>query len=770
MTFKDSFNDVFKAFKHTETFESIAIFGVLLIAILGLVYAYYLKKQVSAAERGTEDMQRVAKWIEDGANAYLRRQFRIIIVVIFFLFFVLMGSAILGGYDQEIAIGRGIAFLLGSLFSYATGYYGMKMAISANVRVAAASRRSFGEALKIGYRAGTVTGMLCDGLGLFGGTIIFAIYGVDAPDVLLGFGLGGTLIALFMRVGGGIFTKAADVGADLVGKYEHDLEEDDPRNAAVIADQVGDNVGDCAGMAADIFESYEVTIVASMILGLALWHSTDEFKWVIYPLLVRAIGVVASVVGTYLVRIKPGVKRNAMRAIEHGYLVSALISILGFFMLAWGYIGQWDITDEMVWRVFVATFVGIMLAVATNRLTEYYTGSQHRPVQETMKASDGGHATNIMSGLSSGFESAAFATLLIAATIFTAAIVFSGMSITWILYGVGLGGIGQLTLTGNNVAMDSFGPIADNGQGIIQISGLDDEEAAKNMALLDATGNTTKAVTKGIAIASAVIAAVTLFGAFAETYHSKTDKKLSLDLGDPLVFVGLLIGGALPFLFSSGAIKSVARTAYTIILKVREEFARPGVMEREVDPDYGAVVEVCTSAAQRELVNLGLLAVLTPVIVGLLLEELVLGGFLAGIIISGQLLAVFSANAGGIWDNAKKLIEEGYLGGKGSEAHKAGITGDTVGDPLKDTSGPALNPMIKVVNLVSLLILPTILEIKEKYHGAWYQDTTRLTVWAICLLAIGILVFSHVRSMRSGGFDFDLKSDSEIEQEQTQNE
>ncbi len=780
MSFQESFENIFTAFKDTNGFEAVALFVVFLIALAGLVYAYFLKRQVSAHERGTAEMIEVASWIEEGANAYLKRQFKIIAWMVFVLFFALTGMAWASGYDMDIVLGRGIAFLMGGIFSYLTGFLGMRMAIQANSRVAAAARVDFGEAVKIAYRAGTVTGMLCDGLGLFGGAIIFVIYGEHAPDVLLGFGFGGTLIALFMRVGGGIFTKAADVGADLVGKLEEGLEEDDPRNAAVIADQVGDNVGDCAGMAADIFESYEVTIVASMILGLSLYHLTGQFTWVIYPLLVRSIGVVASIIGTYMVRIKPGTEESAMRAIERGYLTSASISIFGFFILAWGYIGNWNFMDDMFWRVFIATFSGIALAVATNRLTEYFTGDNHRPVQETAKASEGGHATNILSGLGVGFESSAFAVFLVAIVIYVSSIVFGGVDIpltmasdgsltpdymdtTWILYGVGLAGIGQLTLTGNNVAMDTFGPIADNGQGILEISGLDEPDAIKNMTALDAVGNTTKAVTKGIAIASAVLAAVTLFGAFAEVYnehfHNTTCaaagdcNTLSLDLGNPMVFIGLLIGGAIPFLFSSGAIKAVARTAFVIIGKVREEFKRPGVMEREVQPAYGEVIDICTTASQKELVNLGLLAVLTPILVGLLLGEVVLGGFLAGIILSGQLLAVFSANAGGAWDNAKKQIEDGLFGGKGSDAHKASITGDTVGDPLKDTSGPALNPMIKVINLVAMLLLPLILTLKDDYKDNVWTDPLRWTVWGVSLAIFAILAFTYMRSQK-GGFEF----------------
>ncbi len=741
--------------QHASAYEVWAVWGILGVAILGLLYAVYLTRQILGEDQGDEKMQAISRAIREGAVAYLSRQLRTIIVFIAVLTLALFGSAALvrelpayvkeaGFSGLDIALGRAGAFLMGSLFSLSVGQIGMRMAVLGNVRVAAAARSSFAAALRIGYRTGTITGMLTDGLGLLGGTIIFIIFGQAAPEVLLGFGFGGTLIALFMRVGGGIYTKAADVGADLVGKVEKDLPEDDPRNAAVIADLVGDNVGDCAGMAADIFESYEVTIVSAMILGIALATSgpTFQFKWILFPLMVRAIGVISSIISTYSVR-AASEEENAFRAIDRGYRLAALISIVGFVILAIVYVQDW--------RVAVATGAGILLAVITNNLTEYFTGTDKSPVKEIARSTRGGPATTILSGLYVGMESSVWALLAVAAAILISVVLFQGESATMILYGVALCGIGQLTLTGNNISMDAFGPIADNANGIGEMAGMD-KKARQIMADLDAVGNTTKAVTKGIAIASAVIAAVSLFGAFGDTVLETlrslgikvTESHFVINVATPQVFIGLLIGGAIPFLFSSMTIRAVGRSANLIVDEVRRQFRLPGIMEGTVKPDYGKAVSICTSAAQHELLGVGALAVLTPLVVGFLLQAESLGGFLAGVILSGQLMAVFMANAGGAWDNAKKTIEDEPRNleantGKGSERHKASVVGDTVGDPLKDTSGPALNPMIKVINLVSVLVTPLVVQVAEHVKVVGWFSAQALPYAAVGLLSLAVI-------------------------------
>ncbi|MFQ5616250.1 MAG: sodium-translocating pyrophosphatase, partial [Anaerolineales bacterium] len=663
--------------------------------------------------------------------------------------------------------GRTIAFVMGAGFSLAVGQIGMRMAVQANVRVASAARYSFSDALRIAYRAGTITGMLTDGLGLFGGTIIFIIFGIAAPDALLGFGFGGTLLALFMRVGGGIYTKAADVGVDLVGKVEAGIPEDDPRNPAVIADLVGDNVGDCAGMAADIFESYEVTIVSGLILGLALWHITgkEHLAWIIYPLIVRGIGVLSSIIGTYFVKSDSSKGGNAMKAIFTGFLTSAAISTALFF--AAGYIYLEKLVDTPIpggwWRTPVAVAVGVLLAILIDRLTEYFTGTHGTPVQEIKKSADTGPATLILQGLAVGYESSVWSILVIASTIFASILLFNGLgttpteNITYVLYGVAMTGIGMLTLTGNNVAMDSFGPIADNAAGIGEMSWGDSkdkqlEDAQQIMADLDAVGNTTKAITKGVAIGSAVIAAVSLFGSFLVDV-SRSQEVLGVPLAEriqsvgirvdiPQVFVGMLVGGALPWLFSSFAIQAVSRAAGQIIEEARRQF-KLGVLEGKVKPDYQQAVALSTNAAQKELVPLAVLGVLTPIVVGLVLQVEALGGFLAGLILSGQLLAVFMNNTGGAWDNAKKLIEDEPKDpannlGKGSERHKASVVGDTVGDPFKDTAGPALNPMIKVVNLVALIVAPVVVKYGNPGFG----------VWIVVLALLGVLVWAIRQSKK----------------------
>jgi K(+)-stimulated pyrophosphate-energized sodium pump len=747
--------------------EAIAIWVVFGVAVASIFYAFFLRSQILREDKGTDKMQEVWGAIRDGAEAYLARQAKSIWPLIIVLTFVLFASVAVippsaeaveqfSKYGNEntvkliIGVARAIAFVMGAYASMMVGQYGMRIAVEANVRVASASKRSFGEALDIAYRAGSVTGMLTNGLGLLGGTVIFMALGIAAPDALLGFGFGGTLLALFMRVGGGIFTKAADVGADLVGKVEAGIPEDDPRNPAVIADLVGDNVGDCAGMAADIFESSEVTIVSSLILGLALWQVTGhQLEWIIFPLLVRGIGVLSSIFGANFVKSgKDSKSGNAMQAIFNGLIASAIFSSVLFFAVGYVYLqniaGGW-------WRIPTVVLVGVVLALVIDRLTDYFTGSEAAPVSEIKKSAETGPATLILSGISSGFESSVWSVIVIAITILASIFIFGDQGAAYVLYGVSMTGIGMLTLTGNIVAMDSFGPISDNANGIGEMawSGKTDKatkDAQQIMADLDAVGNTTKAITKGVAIGSAVIAAVALFGSFI-TDVSKVDPTALVNgirASEPAVFVGMLIGGALPWLFSSFAIQAVTRAASLIVLEVRRQF-KLGVLEGKVKPDYKQAVSISTSAAQKELVTLALLGVVTPILVGLLLQVEALGGFLVGIIISGQLLAVFLNNAGGAWDNAKKLIEDEPKdpkknSGKGSDRHKASVVGDTVGDPFKDTAGPALNPMIKVVNLVAVIIAPIVVQFKSA------QGLTLWIVWAVAIALIAVLGWAILRS------------------------
>jgi K(+)-stimulated pyrophosphate-energized sodium pump len=756
-----------------NSFEQIAIVGVVITAFISLLYAWFLRGNVMRKDKGTPKMQEVWNAIRIGADSYLSRQLKTIFPVIGVLTIALFLSVYVvppsleaqeefhelgdNGIRLVIAIGRTIAFIMGASFSLLVGQLGMRMAIQANVRAASAARRSLNESLTIAYYSGTVTGMLTDGLGLFGGTLIFIIFGKAAPDALLGFGFGGTLLALFMRVGGGIFTKAADVGADLVGKVEKDIPEDDPRNAAVIADLVGDNVGDCAGMAADIFESYEVTIVSGLILGLTLVAATGDLKWIVYPLIIRAIGVISSILGTFTVPIwekmpKKGLfgflhAHDAEEAMFRSYEVSSINTILWAFLLASLYAHDW--------KMGALTTIGVGLAVAYNPLTSYFTSTKRTPVKEIVDSTKTGPATTILSGLSVGMESSVWALVVIVISFIGALLLYQGEGAVYVLYAVAMIGIGMLSHTGNNVAMDSYGPISDNANGIGEMAwhDLDDPETKKArqiMADLDAVGNTTKAITKGVAIASAVIAAVSLFASFI-TDVGRVQTQLgipvmeSIRVSETAVFIGLMLGGALPWLFGSLSIKAVSRAASLIVLEVRRQFKIPGLMEGKVQPDYARVVGISTEAAQKELIPLAVISVLTPLALGLVLGVEALGGFLAGIILSGQLLAVFMANAGGAWDNAKKSIEDEPRNlaentGKGSERHKAGVVGDTVGDPLKDTAGPALNPMIKVVNLVSLLAAPIIV----KYSGA--SGTTEVVVWIIAVVMLAVVGWAIVRS------------------------
>ncbi|NPV57340.1 MAG: sodium-translocating pyrophosphatase [Anaerolineae bacterium] len=741
-------------------FEQIVI-GVIITAFISLIYAWLLRGKVMNKDKGTEKMQEVWNAIRVGADSYLNRQLRTILPAIGLLTVALFLSVYVVPPSLEaqaefpentriiIAVGRTVAFVMGALFSLTVGQLGMRMAIQANVRAASAARRGFNEALSIAYYAGTITGMLTDGLGLFGGTVIFIIFGKAAPDALLGFGFGGTLLALFMRVGGGIYTKAADVGADLVGKVEKDIPEDDPRNAAVVADLVGDNVGDCAGMAADIFESYEVTIVSALILGLALVaiDPSGSLKWIVYPLIIRAIGVVSSILGTFTVPIweKFPIKflqaHDAEESMFRSYEVSSINTVIWSFVVA--------ILYAKDWRLAMLTTIGVGLAVVFNPLTSYFTATRKPPVQEIVKSTKTGPATTILSGLAVGMESSVWALIVISVSFIFALVLYGNEpNPTYVLYAVSMIGIGMLSHTGNNVAMDSYGPISDNANGIGEMSwhGMDDEQtrnARQIMADLDAVGNTTKAITKGIAIASAVIAAVSLFASYL-TDVARVQAQLNMPVitairvSDTKVFIGFLLGGALPWLFSALSIRAVSRAAGQIVEEVRAQFRIPGIMEGTKTPDYARVVGISTRSAQKELIPLSVIAILTPILVGLVLQVEALGGFLAGVILSGQLLAVFMANSGGAWDNAKKAIEDEPRDlqantGKGSERHKAGVVGDTVGDPLKDTAGPALNPMIKVVNMVSLLAAPVIVQQQNLGVVGWVIVAALFAaiVWAI---------------------------------------
>lgn len=723
--------------------EHLAIlYAVLASAIIALLYGAYLRVKVLREEAGPKEMRDVSSAIQEGARAYLSRQFKalviFIIVITVGLFFVYRSV-----YPENILIPLGIAlaFLLGSLASFSAGYVGMTLAVQGNVRVANAALQSFKKALELAFQAGTVSGMFTVGLGLLGATLIFLLFKENAMKVLVGFGFGGCLVALFMRVGGGIYTKAADVGADLVGKVEAGIPEDDPRNAAVIADNVGDNVGDCAGMAADVFESYEVTLVAAIILAVGCLADPSfrkafapnpellALKLVLFALMVRALGVFSSIIGTWSVRAKDEALGDPMRPISMGYWTSALVSVLGFFILSHFYLH--DI------RYGIASTVGIILALASMWLTNYFTHPDKNPTTETAYSTRTGAATMLLTGMASGIESSVWAILFICATIVLSMIIFPE-SIALGAYGIALAGLGLLTTTGFILAMDTYGPITDNASGIFEMSGVrppEGSQAGRIVAWLDAIGNTTKALTKGLAIATAVIAAISLFRSFTEEAHLL---ETGIQVNIPSVFVGLLIGGAIPFLFSSFAIKAVGRAAFKVVEEVRRQFRSiPGLMEGKARPEYGRCVDIVTAEAQKELIGPAILAIATPIFVGFSLGAGGLGGYLAGAILTGQLLAVYMANTGAIWDNAKKKIEDGYLGGKGTEYHKSAVIGDTVGDPLKDTAGPAINPLIKVMNLVGILVAPMV--IKEIPLGV------KVVVAFAAVLALAVAVWMSKR-------------------------
>jgi K(+)-stimulated pyrophosphate-energized sodium pump len=738
------------------SFENTALWVVWGTSLLALVYGFYLMFEILSKSRGTQKMIEINAEIKKGAKAYLGRQFSTIIWLVIGLMVVLFLTTVVDpalGYSSEqmmkIRIGRTLAFFLGALASAVTGTVGMLLAVEGNVRVAAgAVDKGKREALTIAFRTGSIAGMFTIGLGLLGATSIFLIFQTEASsisDVLIGFGFGGCLLALFMRVGGGIFTKAADVGADLVGKVEKNIPEDDPRNAATIADNVGDNVGDCAGMAADIFESYEVTLVAAMILGATVFGNMG----VIFPLFVRAIGVIASIIGTYAVRSNSD-EEHAMKPIQRGFMLASVLSIIGFVAVTVMYLipalTEWikNKPDLFVgapangamllgWKLCIITTIGIVLSFVISKITEHFTTTEDKPVKEIVKSTLTGPATVILTGTAEGMESSVWAIVSIAIAMAISILTFTIMPVgtaavvtAQTLYGIALIGLGMLTVTGIIVSEDTFGPVSDNAQGIGEMAQL----PAKGRAALDeldAVGNSTKAITKGFAIATAVIAAVSLFSSFNEVTGVPF-----INLSSPIVFIGLLIGGGVPFLFSSLLIRAVSRAAFLVVNEVRRQFKEiKGLMSGKEKPESAKVVDICTKAALKELVSPALLAILMPVAMGFLFKAEGLGGYLAGVILVGQLMAVYLSNTGGAWDNAKKSVEQ--MGLKGSDRHKAAVIGDTVGDPYKDTAGPALNPLIKVMNLVALLIAPIIV----KYPG---YDWVTITVVVVCLgiIAIGL--------------------------------
>ena len=730
------------------------------IAILALIFAFVLRRQVLAYETGTPAMEEVAGAVQEGASAYLSRQLRtlvLFVVLVFGLLFLLPG-------DAGIKTGRAIFFVVGAAFSAGIGYLGMWLAVRANVRVAATSRLKDGGPLgaRIAFRTGGVVGMATVGLGLLGAATAVVIFGSEATAVLEGFGFGAALLAMFMRVGGGIFTKAADVGADLVGKVEQGIPEDDPRNPAVIADNVGDNVGDCAGMAADLFESYAVTLVAALILGKVAFGEAG----LIFPLIVPAIGAITAALGVYITRVRGS--ESALTAVYRGFYISALIAALASVIAAFVYlpgsfaelgVEAFDKAGDPRWMASGAVIIGIVLAGVVLWLTGYFTGTESNPTKHVARTTLTGPATVVLSGIGVGFESAVYTAGVIAAAICGAFLV-SGGSLPIALFLIALAGCGLLTTVGVIVAMDTFGPVSDNAQGIGEMSGDIDETAAQVLTDLDAAGNTTKAITKGIAISTAVLAATALYGAYMASVNSAlasignsvgefgnfAASMLAYEIVSPITLVGSILGGATVFLFSGLAIDAVTRAAAAIVFEVRKQFKEnPGIMTGETRPDYGRVVDMCTQDSLRELAAPGLLAAFAPIAVGFGLGVGPLAGFLAGAITTGVLMAVFLTNSGGAWDNAKKLVEDGHYGGKNTPAHEAAVIGDTVGDPFKDTAGPAINPLIKVMNLVALLIAPAVvtMSIGDVNHPL------RIAIAVVAgLIAVVAVVVSRIRAAR----------------------
>ncbi|WP_432484402.1 sodium-translocating pyrophosphatase [Kineococcus esterisolvens] len=732
--------------------------AVAVIAAAALAVAWVFRRQVLAAGEGTERMREIAAAIQAGAGAYLRRQFR---TLAWFAIAVVLLLLALPADGWDLRAARSVAFLVGAVFSAAIGYLGMSLAVRANLRVAAAAREGAGgreRGMRLAFRTGGVVGMTTVGLGLLGASVAVLVYEGDAPTVLEGFGFGAALLAMFMRVGGGIFTKAADVGADLVGKIEQGIPEDDPRNPATIADNVGDNVGDCAGMAADLFESYAVTIVAAVILG----STAIGEEGLVLPLLVPAIGAITAALGVVLVRAKPGT--SGLTSIQNGFYLSAAVALVGTAIASFAYLpSTFDgfagadasvvvLEGDPRLVALSAVFLGILLAVLILWITGYYTGTESRPTRDVAEASLTGAATVVLSGIGLGLQSAVYTTLVIAGAVYFAFLLAGGV-LALAMFLIALAGCGLLTTVGVIVAMDTFGPVSDNAQGIAEMSGDVDEEGAAVLTELDAVGNTTKAVTKGIAIATAVLAATALFGSYQEAVTSRIaevaagieapSQYLQRTIGDfsvstPTTLVGVLLGAAVVFLFSGLAVDAVGRSAGAVVLEVRRQFAdHPGIMAGTEKPDHGRVVDMCTRDALRELATPGLLAAFAPIAVGFGLGVAPLAGFLGGAIAAGVLMAVFLANSGGAWDNAKKLVEDGRHGGKGSEAHAATVIGDTVGDPFKDTAGPSINPLIKVMNLVALLVAPAVVSLSlGEGANPWLRYGIAAVATAVVVVAV----------------------------------
>ena len=734
--------------------------AVAVVALAALVAAWVFRRQVLVADEGTERMRAIAGAIQDGASAYLRRQFR---TLVWFAVAVVLLLLALPADGWDLRAARSAAFVVGALFSAAIGYLGMSLAVRANVRVAAAARTGEGgreRGMRLAFRTGGVVGMTTVGLGLLGASVAVLVYGPDAPTVLEGFGFGAALLAMFMRVGGGIFTKAADVGADLVGKVEQGIPEDDPRNPATIADNVGDNVGDCAGMAADLFESYAVTIVAAVILG----SSAIGEDGLVLPLLVPAIGAITAALGVVLVRARPGV--SGLTSIQNGFYLSAAVALVGTAIASFAYLpGTFAELEGAADTIAVlegdprlvtlsAVFLGILLAVLILWITGYFTGTEARPTRDVAGASVTGAATVVLSGIGLGLQSAVYTTVVIAGAVYFAFLLAGGV-LTLAMFLIALAGCGLLTTVGVIVAMDTFGPVSDNAQGIAEMSGDVDAEGAAVLTELDAVGNTTKAVTKGIAIATAVLAATALFGSYQDAVTTRIgevaqglpapSEYVQRTIGDfsvstPTTLVGVLLGAAVVFLFSGLAVDAVGRSAGAVVLEVRRQFAEhPGIMAGTEQPDHGRVVDLCTRDALRELATPGLLAAFAPIAVGFGLGVAPLAGFLGGAIAAGVLMAVFLSNSGGSWDNAKKLVEDGLHGGKGSEAHAATVIGDTVGDPFKDTAGPAINPLIKVMNLVALLVAPAVVSLSlGEGENPWLRYGIAVVAAVVIVAAVAV--------------------------------
>ena len=725
-------------------------------SLVAIGTGFLMRRQVLKADPGTPAMIDIAKAIQEGAAAYLRRQFRTIAIVtvplavLVFLTATKVVDPLTGHTVLSFGLSglyRMLAFLVGALLSALAGLIGMTTAVRANVRTAAAARTSsMPAALRVAIMAGGTTGAFVVGFGLLGTTVIVMLAQHSLSAILVGFGFGCSLLSLFMRVGGGVYTKAADVGADLVGKVEAGIPEDDPRNPATIADNVGDNVGDCAGMGADLFESYGVILVAALILGTGAFTSIgrNPVFGVTFPLVVMGIGVLASLIGIFSVRATPR-DRSAMAPINRGFILASALTLVGSFFVA-----QFYVHNLKVWWAVV---VGVVLGQVVSRIAEYYTSTETSPVLEIAESTRTGPATTILSGISSGLESSVIALLAIVIAI-AVAIGMGNGNIQFTLYLVALIGIGLLSTTASVVTEDTYGPVSDNAAGIAEMSGEFSGEPERIMASLDAVGNTTKAVTKGFAIGSAVIAALALFAAFIQTIGQQlglhavgnalySSVSTAINVANPKIFVGMLVGGSIAFLFSSAAIRAVGRSAGTIVQEVRRQFREhPGIMDRTERPDYSSVIDICTKGALRELVTPALLAVLAPVVIGFGISDLALGGFLAAAILTSQLMAAFMNNAGGAWDNAKKNVEEGHLGGKGSEAHKAAVVGDTVGDPFKDTAGPAFNPLMKCMNLVSLLVLPTVITLRN-------NNAARYSIAAVALVIVVLGVAYSKRKVAS---------------------